>query len=117
VSLKAAITLIEKTKKLSHPLVIKILSNIYTTEVVGIMMRSAHADVARIIVLPRLKQKLAELARCRAKFEKVCEEVASKNFYKSLDYRCFYFCKNDKKFNCIARWEKEIELRKKEVIE
>lgn len=81
------------------------------------MMRSAHADVARIIVLPRLKQKLAELARCRAKFEKVCEEVASKNFYKSLDYRCFYFCKNDKKFNCIARWEKEIELRKKEVIE
>jgi hypothetical protein len=41
--------------------------------------------------------------------------VAGKNFYKSLDYRCFYFCKNDKKFNCPQRWEKEIELRKKEV--
>lgn len=42
--------------------------------------------------------------------------MATKNFYKSLDYRCFYFCKNDKKFNCPQRWEKEIELRKKEVI-
>ena len=43
---------------------------------------------------------------CKEKFIKICEDVASKNFYKSLDYRCFYFAKNDKKFNCQARWEK-----------
>jgi hypothetical protein len=54
-SLKAAINIIEKTKKFSHPLVLKILSTIYTAEVVGIMLRSVHSEVARVIVLPRLK--------------------------------------------------------------
>jgi len=82
--------------------------NIYPGEVISIMLKSPNADVARQIVVPRLQQKLAEMQRCRSKFEKTCEEIASKNFYKSLDYRCFYFCKNDKKFNCVARWEKEI---------
>ena len=72
-SLKAAINIIEKTKKLNNSLVFKIISNIYTAEVIGIMMRSAHADIAQNIVLPRLKQKLSELSRCRAKFEKTCE--------------------------------------------
>ena len=93
---------------------LRILGNIYPADVIG-MMRNAPAEVATGVVVPRLRQKLGELGRCRAKFEKFCEEVAAKNFYKSLDYRCFYFCKNDKKFNCPQRWEKEIELRKKEV--
>jgi len=74
----------------------------------NIMMKNPQSEIAKTIILPRLRQKLMELNRCRAKFEKTCEEVAAKNFYKSLDYRCFYFCKNDKKFNCPARWEKEI---------
>ena len=68
ISLKSAIQLIDKSKKLNHPLVVKMLSNIYTTEVVGIMMRSVHSEVAKVIVLPRLKQKLAELLRRRSKF-------------------------------------------------
>jgi len=37
------------------------------------MMRNPNVEVARSIVIPRLKQKLAELGRCRFKFEKVCE--------------------------------------------
>jgi hypothetical protein len=40
-------------------LVQRILSNIYTGEVVGIMMRNPNAEVAKVIVVPRLKQKLA----------------------------------------------------------
>jgi hypothetical protein len=44
---------------LTHPLVQKVLANIYTNEVVGIMMRNPHPEVARSIVVPRLRQKLA----------------------------------------------------------
>lgn len=58
-SLQAAIKIIERTKRLTHPLVQRILSNIYTGEVVGIMMRNPNAEVAKVIVVPRLKQKLA----------------------------------------------------------
>ena len=68
ISLKAAISIIEKSKRISHPLVFKIISNLYTAEVVGIMMRSSHADIAQTIILPRLRQKLIELTRCRMKF-------------------------------------------------
>lgn len=93
----------------------KILASIYPSDVLSVILKNPNAELTRSIVLPRLRQKLGELGRCRAKFERVCEEVAGKNFYKSLDYRCFYFCKNDKKFNCPVRWEKEIELRKREV--
>lgn len=63
-----------------------------------------HPELAKNVLLPRVIQKREELLACKEKFIKICEEVASKNFYKSLDYRCFYFAKNDKKFNCQARW-------------
>ena len=48
---------------------------------------------------------------------KLCEEVSSKNFKKSLDYRCIYFAKNDRKYNTPSRWEKEIDMRKKQLSE
>ena len=79
------------------------------------MLTAPSGEVADKIVAPRLQQKLEEMQRCRSKFERSCEEIAAKNFYKSLDYRCFYFCKNDKKFNSVGRWEREIELRREEV--
>jgi histone deacetylase complex regulatory component SIN3 len=76
-----------------------------------------NPEIARSILLPRVSQKCEELMQCREKFIKTCEEVAAKNFYKSLDYRCFYFAKNDKKFNCALRWEKEIEMRREQILQ
>lgn len=65
-----------------------------------------NPELAKNVLLPRVQQKIDELWVCREKFVKVCEDIAAKNFYKSLDYRCFYFGKNDKRFNCPSRWEK-----------
>lgn len=66
----------------------------------------SQPSIAKNIILPRLYQKMEELYKCKEKFNKTCEDVSNKNYTKSLDYRCFYFRKNDKKFNSIQRWEK-----------
>jgi histone deacetylase complex regulatory component SIN3 len=42
-SLKAAISIIERSKKLNNSLVQKVLSNIYPAEVMGVMLRGVHA--------------------------------------------------------------------------
>ena len=88
---------------MDSPLLKRVVNLIYSPEnVYNIFIK--NGEVARSILLPRLNQKRNELASIRNKFFKVCEEISSKNFYKSLDYRGIYFLKNDKKFNCPARW-------------
>ena len=103
-------------RKLESPLFQRIINELYPTENLGsIFIR--NPELARNILLPRVIQKRDQLIAARDKFIKVCEDVAVKNFYKSLDYRCYYFAKNDKKFNCPARWEKEIEMRRTQILE
>ena len=63
-----------------------------------------NIEASQNILLPRLEQKLVELVEKRGNFMKTCEDVSKKNFYISLDYRGFYFAKNDRKFNSAQRW-------------
>ncbi|KDP45427.1 hypothetical protein JCGZ_09676 [Jatropha curcas] len=49
------------------------------------------------VILTRLKQKQEEWTRCRADFNKVWAEIYTKNHYKSLDHRSFYFKQQDSK--------------------
>ncbi|XP_055805599.1 paired amphipathic helix protein Sin3-like 2 isoform X2 [Solanum dulcamara] len=49
------------------------------------------------VVLTRLKQKQEEWTKCRSDFNKVWAEIYSKNHYKSLDHRSFYFKQQDSK--------------------
>ncbi|KAJ7974484.1 Paired amphipathic helix SIN3-like protein [Quillaja saponaria] len=49
------------------------------------------------VILTRLKQKQDEWSRCRSDFNKVWAEIYSKNHYKSLDHRSFYFKQQDSK--------------------
>ncbi|XP_021604424.1 paired amphipathic helix protein Sin3-like 4 isoform X3 [Manihot esculenta] len=56
-----------------------------------------NASLALPVILTRLKQKQEEWARCRADFNKVWAEIYSKNYYKSLDHRSFYFKQQDTK--------------------
>ncbi|KAF7802898.1 paired amphipathic helix protein Sin3-like 2 isoform X1 [Senna tora] len=49
------------------------------------------------VILTRLKQKQDEWSRCRSEFNKVWAEIYSKNHYKSLDHRSFYFKQQDSK--------------------
>lgn len=101
---------------MDSPLLKRVVNEIYNPEnVYNIFIK--NSEVARTILLPRLIQKRDELLEIRTKFIKVCEEVSAKNFYKSLDYRCIYFAKNDKKFNCTQRWEKEVDMRKKQIVD
>ncbi|GAV73182.1 PAH domain-containing protein/Sin3_corepress domain-containing protein [Cephalotus follicularis] len=49
------------------------------------------------VVLTRLKQKQEEWTRCRSDFNKVWADIYTKNHYKSLDHRSFYFKQQDSK--------------------
>ncbi|XP_051117485.1 paired amphipathic helix protein Sin3-like 2 isoform X2 [Andrographis paniculata] len=49
------------------------------------------------IILMRLKQKHEEWTKCRSDFNKVWADVYSRNHYKSLDHRSFYFKQQDSK--------------------
>ncbi|CAJ2665561.1 unnamed protein product [Trifolium pratense] len=49
------------------------------------------------VILTRLKQKQEEWTRCRSDFNKVWADIYSKNHYKSLDHRSFYFKQQDSK--------------------
>ncbi|GER29438.1 ABC transporter B family member [Striga asiatica] len=49
------------------------------------------------VVLMRLKQKQEEWTKCRSDFNKVWAEIYSKNHYRSLDHRSFYFKQQDSK--------------------
>ncbi|XP_058778731.1 paired amphipathic helix protein Sin3-like 2 [Vicia villosa] len=49
------------------------------------------------VILTRLKQKQEEWNRCRTDFNKVWADIYSKNHYKSLDHRSFYFKQQDSK--------------------
>ncbi|XP_016559073.1 paired amphipathic helix protein Sin3-like 2 isoform X2 [Capsicum annuum] len=56
-----------------------------------------NPPLALPIVLTRLKQKQEEWTKCRSDFNKVWAEIYSKNHYKSLDHRSFYFKQQDSK--------------------
>ncbi|CAA2967038.1 paired amphipathic helix Sin3-like 2 isoform X2 [Olea europaea subsp. europaea] len=49
------------------------------------------------VIQTRLKQKQEEWTKCRSDFNKVWAEIYSKNHYKSLDHRSFYFRQQDSK--------------------
>lgn len=49
------------------------------------------------VVLTRLKQKQEEWNKCRSDFNKIWADIYSKNHYKSLDHRSFYFKQQDSK--------------------
>ncbi|XVF60417.1 hypothetical protein PTKIN_Ptkin08bG0044100 [Pterospermum kingtungense] len=49
------------------------------------------------VILTRLKQKQEEWTKCRLDFNKVWADIYSKNHYKSLDHRSFYFKQQDSK--------------------
>ncbi|KAF8083225.1 hypothetical protein N665_0787s0007 [Sinapis alba] len=49
------------------------------------------------VILTRLKQKQDEWTKCREDFNVVWADVYSKNHYKSLDHRSFYFKQQDSK--------------------
>ncbi|EYU34691.1 hypothetical protein MIMGU_mgv1a0002561mg, partial [Erythranthe guttata] len=56
-----------------------------------------NPSVALPVILTRLKQKQEEWSRCRSDFNKIWAEIYSKNHYKSLDHRSFYFKQQDSK--------------------
>ncbi|CAN0924410.1 Paired amphipathic helix protein Sin3-like 1 [Linum grandiflorum] len=53
--------------------------------------------IAFPVILTRLKQKQEEWTHCRKDFNKVWAEIYTKNHYKSLDHRSFYFKQQDSK--------------------
>ncbi|KAL8471473.1 hypothetical protein ACS0TY_028934 [Phlomoides rotata] len=64
-------------------------------DVMDILRRSP--SLALPVILTRLKQKQEEWTKCRLDFNKVWAEIYSKNHYKSLDHRSFYFKQQDSK--------------------
>ncbi|XP_047958296.1 paired amphipathic helix protein Sin3-like 2 isoform X1 [Salvia hispanica] len=56
-----------------------------------------NQSLALPVILTRLKQKQEEWTKCRSDFNKVWAEIYSKNHYKSLDHRSFYFKQQDSK--------------------
>uniref|UniRef100_A0A7N0V4M3 Histone deacetylase interacting domain-containing protein n=1 Tax=Kalanchoe fedtschenkoi TaxID=63787 RepID=A0A7N0V4M3_KALFE len=56
-----------------------------------------NPSLALRVILTRLNQKQEEWARCRSDFNKVWADIYSKNHYKSLDHRSFYFKQQDAK--------------------
>ncbi|OIT33725.1 PREDICTED: paired amphipathic helix protein Sin3-like 2 isoform X2 [Nicotiana attenuata] len=56
-----------------------------------------NPPLALPVVLTRLKQKQEEWTKCRSDFNRVWAEIYSKNHYKSLDHRSFYFKQQDSK--------------------
>ncbi|KAG4128480.1 hypothetical protein ERO13_D09G023200v2 [Gossypium hirsutum] len=66
------------------------------------------------VILTRLKQKQEEWTKCRLDFNKVWAEIYSKNHYKSLDHRSFYFKQQDSKNLSVKSLVAEIkELKEK----
>ncbi|PPS02262.1 hypothetical protein GOBAR_AA18401 [Gossypium barbadense] len=66
------------------------------------------------VILTRLKQKQEEWTKCRSDFNKVWAEIYSKNHYKSLDHRSFYFKQQDSKNLSVKSLVAEIkELKEK----
>lgn len=103
-------------RKLESVLIQRVINDLYPCENVGNIFIK-NPELARNVLLPRVIQKVEELVACRQKFVKICGQIASKNFFKSLDYRCFYFAKNDKDFNCPLRWQKQIQMRRIQILE
>ncbi|KAK3002319.1 hypothetical protein RJ639_021444 [Escallonia herrerae] len=56
-----------------------------------------NPSLALPVILTRLKQKQDEWTKCRSDFNKVWADIYSKNHYKSLDHRSFYFKQQDSK--------------------
>ncbi|KAL6507331.1 hypothetical protein OROGR_023526 [Orobanche gracilis] len=56
-----------------------------------------NASLALPVILIRLKQKQEAWTKCRLDFNKIWAEIYSKNHYKSLDHRSFYFKQQDSK--------------------
>ncbi|KAL3833187.1 hypothetical protein ACJIZ3_007923 [Penstemon smallii] len=56
-----------------------------------------NPSMALPVILTRLKQKQEDWTKCRSDFNKVWAEIYSKNHYKSLDHRSFYFKQQDSK--------------------
>ncbi|XP_075105743.1 paired amphipathic helix protein Sin3-like 2 isoform X3 [Nicotiana tabacum] len=56
-----------------------------------------NPPLALPVVFTRLKQKQEEWTKCRSDFNRVWAEIYSKNHYKSLDHRSFYFKQQDSK--------------------
>ncbi|KAG8501559.1 hypothetical protein CXB51_003864 [Gossypium anomalum] len=66
------------------------------------------------VILTRLKQKQEEWTKCRSDFNKVWAEIYSRNHYKSLDHRSFYFKQQDSKNLSVKSLVAEIkELKEK----
>lgn len=64
-------------------------------DVLEILCKSPN--LALPIILTRLKQKQEEWTKCRLDFNKVWADVYTKNHFKSLDHRSFYFKQQDSK--------------------
>ncbi|XP_075475269.1 paired amphipathic helix protein Sin3-like 2 [Primulina tabacum] len=64
-------------------------------DVMDILRRNPSLSLS--VILTRLKQKQEEWTKCRSDFNKVWAEIYSKNHYKSLDHRSFYFKQQDSK--------------------
>lgn len=71
-------------------------------DVMEILRRNPNLSLP--VILTRLKQKQDEWTRCRADFNKVWADIYTKNHYKSLDHRSFYFKQQDSK-NLSAKCE------------
>ncbi|KAL8528277.1 hypothetical protein ACS0TY_005906 [Phlomoides rotata] len=56
-----------------------------------------NASLSLPVILTRLKQKQEEWMKSRADFNKIWADIYSKNHYKSLDHRSFYFKQQDSK--------------------
>ncbi|KAL3629289.1 hypothetical protein CASFOL_026511 [Castilleja foliolosa] len=64
-------------------------------DVVDILRK--NPSMALPVILTRLKQKQEDWTKCRSDFNKVWADIYSKNHYKSLDHRSFYFKQQDSK--------------------
>ncbi|KAL3640139.1 hypothetical protein CASFOL_015107 [Castilleja foliolosa] len=64
-------------------------------DVVDILRKNASLSLP--VILIRLKQKQEEWTKCRLDFNKIWADIYSKNHYKSLDHRSFYFKQQDSK--------------------
>lgn len=65
--MKAVIRQVERRQNLHGPLMQKMLANLYPNENIHKIVAS-NTEIAEQVILPRLKQKLNELIKCRKKF-------------------------------------------------
>lgn len=71
-----------------------------------------NPSVALLIILTQWKQKEEEWNKCRSDFNKVWAEIYTKNHYKSLDHRGFYFRQKDSK-NLSTKCELKLDIKPK----